>query len=63
MVNREYLGTKVHRGPYLCRCFRIGDFTIGNKALDPIHSFLLHYNLSTGPYRMYDPDNWMRVII
>lgn len=53
MVNREYLGPKVHRGTFLCRCFRIGDFTIGKEALDFIHSHLHHYNLWTGPYRMY----------
>lgn len=60
MVNREYLGPKVHRGTFLCRCFKIGEFTIGKEALDLIHSFLHHYNFCTGPYRMYDPDGWMR---
>ena len=56
MVNREYLGPKVHMGAFLCRCFRIGDVTIGKEALDPIHSYLHHYNLCIGAYRMYDPN-------
>ena len=60
-VKREYLGPKVYRGTFLCRCFRIGDFIIGKESLDPIHSYLHHYNLCTGRYRMYDLDNWMRV--
>ena len=63
MINREYLGPKAHRGNFLCRCFRIGDFTIGKEALDQIHSYLHHYNFSTSPYRMYDPNNWMRVTL
>lgn len=60
MVNREYLGPKVHKGTFLCRCFKVGTFSIGKESLDQIHSYLHHYNLSIGPYRMYDCDNWMR---
>lgn len=60
MVNNEYLATKVHIGTFLCRCFRVGDFSIGKESLDQIHSFLHHCNLSIGPYRMYDPNKWMR---
>ena len=60
MVNREYLGAKVPRGTFLCRYFRVGDFSIVKEALDQIHSFLHHFNLSTSPYGMYDPDNWMK---
>ena len=63
MVNREYLGPKVHRGTFLCRCFKVGDFTIGKEALEPVHTFLHHYNLVTGPYRMYDPDGRMRTTL
>ena len=57
MVNREYLGPKVHRGTFLCRCFKVGDFSIGKEALDQIHSFLHHFNLSSRPYKMYDPND------
>jgi hypothetical protein len=60
MVKIEYLGPKVHRGTFLCRCFRIGDFLLGKEFLDQIHSFLHHFNLSTTPYKMYDLDNWIR---
>ena len=60
MVNREYLDPKVHRGNFLCRFFKIGDFTIGKEALDSVHSFLHHYNIYTCPYRMYDLEGWMR---
>lgn len=63
MVNREYLGPKVHRGTFLCRCFRVGDFTIFEVALDQIHMFLHHYNLLTSPYRMYDLDNYMKITL
>ena len=38
----------------------MANISIGKEALDQIHSFLHQYNLSTSPYRMYDPDNWMR---
>ena len=47
----------------MCRCFKIGDFTIGKEALEPIHSFLHHYNLCTDPYRMYDSKGWMRATL
>ncbi len=63
MVNRKYLGPKVHRGTFLCRCFKIGDFTIGKEALEPVHAFLHHFNLCTSPYRMYDPEGWMRATL
>ena len=63
MVNREYLGPKVHRGTFLYGCFKIGDFTIRKEALEPIHAFLHHYNLCTSPYRMYDPQGWMRATL
>ena len=63
MVNREYLGPKVHRGTILCRCFKVGEFSIGKESLDHIHSFLYYYNLSIAPYRIYDPDNWMRTTL
>ena len=63
MVYKKYLGPKVHKGTFLCRCFRVGDFTIGKEALDQIHDFLNHYSISTGTYRMYDLDNWMRVTL
>ena len=63
MVNREYLGPKLHKVTFLCRCFRIGDFTIAKESLDQILSFLHHFNLSTSPYKMYDPNNWMRVAL
>ena len=63
MVNREYLGPKVHKDTALCICFKVGDFSIGKEALDEIHSFLHHFNLLIGSYRMYDPDNWMKDIL
>ena len=63
MVNREYLGPKVHRGTFLCRCFKIGYFTIGKEALELVHAFLHHYNLCTGPYRMCDREGWMRATL
>ncbi len=63
MVNIKYLWPKVHRCTFLCRCFKVGDFSIGKESLDQIHSFLHHYNLSTTPYRIYDPNNWMRTTL
>lgn len=61
MVNREYIWPKVHKGTFLCRCFKVGEFSNGKEALYQIHSFLRHYNLSIGPYMMYDPNNWMKI--
>lgn len=60
MVNREYLGPKVHKVIFLYMSFRIGDFSIGKESLDQIHAFLCHYNLSTDPYIIYDPEGYMR---
>ena len=37
ILKREYLGPKVHRGTFLCRCFRIGDFTIGKDETDMVY--------------------------
>ena len=63
MINREYLGPKVHRGTFLDRCFKVGDFSIRKESLDQIHSFLHHYNLSITQYRIYDLDKWMRTTL
>lgn len=60
MVNREYLGPKVHEGTFFYRCFRIGYFSIRKESLDQIHSYLCHYNFSTSPYRIYDLEGHMR---
>lgn len=60
MMNKEYLPANMHKGTFLCRCFKVGDFSIGKNAIDQIHDYLRHYNLATAPYRMYDPDNYIK---
>ena len=63
VMEREYLGPNLHKGTFVCRCFKISDFVIGEEAIDQIHEFLRHYNLSISPYRIYDPEHVVRIAL
>lgn len=59
-MEMKYLGPKLHKGTFLFRCFKIGDFTIGKDSIYQLHEYLRHYNPSSTPYIIYDPESVVR---
>lgn len=60
LMNREYFPPNLHKGTFLCRSFKVGDFVNGKNSLDQLSDYLREYNLASIAYTMYDPTYYIR---
>ena len=49
----------LHKPTFVCRCFKVGDFIIGKNVYEELSEYLGQYKFAIGPYRMYDPENYI----
>ena len=59
LMNKEMIPPSLHKPRFFCRTFKIGDFEIGQHAYEELSEYLGQYKFATGPYRMYDPENYI----
>ena len=60
LMSTEHIPTKLYKPTFLWRCFKVEDFLVGKNDMEELNDYLGEYNFSTGPYRMYDPYNYIR---
>ena len=58
-MSKEMIPTTLHKPTFVCRCFKVGGFLIGKNAIEELSEYLGQYKFVTGPYRVYDPDNYV----
>ena len=58
-MNKETIPPSLDKPTFVCRTIKVEDFEIGKNAYEELSEYLGQYKFATGPYRMYDPENYI----
>lgn len=54
------MGPTIRRGYFVCRNVKLGDFILGNDAIEELDEFMRELPLPSAPARNYDPNYLIR---